>query len=300
MSCACQATRPARWRPPNSRCVCRYGISGCGAGRARAPDSVGPPAGEPGRWPDAVSAAPCRAMTRAARKRATSSRPDAVQTGAAPLSLPLRASSLRVYGVCGRAQAAWEEQLKLKESGGEASLRRALIKAFGVEVFVAGCWKITWSVLVLLGETRRAPACARMSHRPWRAEVPSPSRGSAERSCSWNPRCGEASAGGPGGRPGILTRRVRDPPPPYRAPQAPFTLCARWSSSCPARPTCTTTTTSRARAWAGSWPRPSSSTRSAWAWRCSAWATPACAAASRSGQPASSPALHLGGGCRQC
>uniref|UniRef100_A0A7S0R450 Uncharacterized protein n=1 Tax=Chlamydomonas leiostraca TaxID=1034604 RepID=A0A7S0R450_9CHLO len=48
-------------------------------------------------------------------------------------------------------QAAWEEELKLKSSGGKPSLMRALRRSFGYEVFVAGIWKIAWSVLVLVG-----------------------------------------------------------------------------------------------------------------------------------------------------
>lgn len=55
-------------------------------------------------------------------------------------------------------QAAWAEELKLKGSNGklQPSLIRALRKSFGVEVFVAGVWKMTWSVLVLLGECLRS------------------------------------------------------------------------------------------------------------------------------------------------
>jgi ATP-binding cassette subfamily C (CFTR/MRP) protein 1 len=52
-----------------------------------------------------------------------------------------------------RFDAAWAEELKLKGGTGDnkPSLFRALKKAFGFEVAVAGAWKMTWSVFVLLG-----------------------------------------------------------------------------------------------------------------------------------------------------
>lgn len=51
-------------------------------------------------------------------------------------------------------QAAWAEELKVKANGGQPSLLRALRKAFGLEVFIAGIWKTIWSVFVLVGERR--------------------------------------------------------------------------------------------------------------------------------------------------
>lgn len=50
-------------------------------------------------------------------------------------------------------QAAWAEELKLKATGGQPSLLRALRKAFGFEVLIAGIWKTIWSVFVLVGES---------------------------------------------------------------------------------------------------------------------------------------------------
>lgn len=51
-------------------------------------------------------------------------------------------------------KAAWEEELKLKGSKDEKlqpSLLRALKRSFGWGVFVAGCFKVMWSCLVLVG-----------------------------------------------------------------------------------------------------------------------------------------------------
>ncbi|KAL6759443.1 ABC transporter [Haematococcus lacustris] len=50
-----------------------------------------------------------------------------------------------------RFEAAWADELKLKGSATRPSLLRALKKAFGFDVFIAGVWKLSWSVLVLLG-----------------------------------------------------------------------------------------------------------------------------------------------------
>lgn len=56
--------------------------------------------------------------------------------------------------------AAWAEELKLKDPPKDLpkgkkvpkpSLLRALYKSFGREVLIAGAWKLTWSVFVLLG-----------------------------------------------------------------------------------------------------------------------------------------------------
>ncbi|KAG2483865.1 hypothetical protein HYH03_017317 [Edaphochlamys debaryana] len=53
-----------------------------------------------------------------------------------------------------RFQAAWQEEFKLrgsKDPKNKPSLFRALRKAFGMDVVVAGAWKLTWSCFVILG-----------------------------------------------------------------------------------------------------------------------------------------------------
>ncbi len=56
------------------------------------------------------------------------------------------------YQACVPAQAAWSRELQLHREGRSASLVRALRRAFGLEVMMAGVWKLCWSVLVILGE----------------------------------------------------------------------------------------------------------------------------------------------------
>lgn len=46
---------------------------------------------------------------------------------------------------------AWNEELKQKANGQQPSMLRALRKAFGVEILIAGIWKTIWSVFVLVG-----------------------------------------------------------------------------------------------------------------------------------------------------
>ncbi|GLI63446.1 hypothetical protein VaNZ11_006418 [Volvox africanus] len=53
-----------------------------------------------------------------------------------------------------RFDAEWEKELVLRGKTGpdmKPSLFRALRRTFGIEVFIAAAWKITWSVFVLLG-----------------------------------------------------------------------------------------------------------------------------------------------------
>eukprot|EP00200_Dunaliella_tertiolecta_P009084 CAMPEP_0202375816 /NCGR_PEP_ID=MMETSP1127-20130417/6425_1 /ASSEMBLY_ACC=CAM_ASM_000462 /TAXON_ID=3047 /ORGANISM="Dunaliella tertiolecta, Strain CCMP1320" /LENGTH=1161 /DNA_ID=CAMNT_0048973417 /DNA_START=187 /DNA_END=3669 /DNA_ORIENTATION=+ len=50
-----------------------------------------------------------------------------------------------------RFQAAWAVEKQLHRGGGKANLLRALRRAFGLEVALAGMWKLCWSVLVILG-----------------------------------------------------------------------------------------------------------------------------------------------------